>query len=145
MSTLVKGDTVPISFIGTAADVLKQYPNSPYTAFLVTTQDQVESYAQHCARLVDGLGILVAADSTNSLATVDVGSMSIGSSRAEQACHKTLLVSRTIRCVNMYKVRSGAALRWRCQLAEPTNNLKPTPAQSWSLHSLTTGICVLWC
>ncbi|KAL3159428.1 hypothetical protein ABBQ38_009857 [Trebouxia sp. C0009 RCD-2024] len=71
MSTLVKGDTVPISFIGTAADVLKQYPNSPYTAFLVTTQDQVESYAQHCARLVDGLGILVAADSTNSLATVD--------------------------------------------------------------------------
>lgn len=72
-STLVKGDTVPTSFTGTAADVLKQYPNSPYTAFLVTTQDQVESYAQHCARLFDGLDILVAADT--SVATVDVGDM----------------------------------------------------------------------
>ena len=72
MSTLVKADAVH-SFTGSAADVLKEYPNSPYTAFLVTTQDQVQCYAQHCARLSEGLGALVTEDSLNRSAIVHVG------------------------------------------------------------------------
>lgn len=72
MATLVKANTVH-SFTGTAADALRQCPDSPYTAFVVTTQDQVECYAQHCARLSEGLGALVVADSLDGESTLDVG------------------------------------------------------------------------
>ena len=72
MATLVQADTV-YSFTGTAADLLKQYPDSPYTAFVVTTQDQIECYAQHCARLSEGLSALVAVNGTDCCVAPDVG------------------------------------------------------------------------
>lgn len=72
MATLVKADTVN-SFTGTAADVLRQYPDSPYTAFVVTSQDQVECYAQHCARLSKGLSALVVVDNVDGESKLDVG------------------------------------------------------------------------
>lgn len=72
MATLIKADIVH-RFTGTAAELLKQYPGSPYTAFVVTTQDQVECYAQHCARLSEGLSALVAVDGRNTCHTPDVG------------------------------------------------------------------------
>lgn len=72
MATLVKADTVH-SFTGTAADVLRQYPDSPYTAFVVTTQDQVECFAQHCTRLYEGLDALVTVDSLDGESKLDVG------------------------------------------------------------------------
>ena len=72
MATLVQADLIH-SFTGTAADLLKQYPESPYTAFVVTTQNKIECYAQHCARLSDGLCALVATGGTNTCHRPDVG------------------------------------------------------------------------
>ena len=74
MATLVKADTIH-NVTGTAGDLLKQYPESPYTAFVVTTQDQIECYAQHCARLSEGLCALQAVDSTSNCRAPDVGGM----------------------------------------------------------------------
>lgn len=73
MSTLVKATKVQASSPGSAADVLKQYPRSPYTAFLVTKEDQVESYDQHCARLLEGLGVLAGPLDFHCLHELDVG------------------------------------------------------------------------
>ena len=63
MSTLVKAGHVQTCCPRPAADVLQAHPNSPYTAFLATEQDFVESYDQHCARLVEGMSTLIACDS----------------------------------------------------------------------------------
>lgn len=64
MSTLVKAGLVQTCCPGPAADVLQAHPNSPYTAFLATSQDLVDNYDQHCTRLVEGMSALRACDSS---------------------------------------------------------------------------------
>ncbi len=55
MPVFVKETTLQAAVPSTAAELLKSYPNSPYTSFLVTSRGYISSLDQHCTRLSSGL------------------------------------------------------------------------------------------
>lgn len=55
MPVFVKESTLQAAVPSTAAELLKSYPNSPYTSFLVTSKGFISSLDQHCTRLSSGL------------------------------------------------------------------------------------------
>ena len=57
----------------TAAEFLKGYPASPYTALLVTKLDRVSSFDLHCKRLTTGLTALTAPTVTHTVSSLEVG------------------------------------------------------------------------
>lgn len=63
MSVVVKKSTLLADAPDTAAEFLKRYPSSPYTAFLVTANNHVSCFDQHCDRLAAGFTALAAARS----------------------------------------------------------------------------------
>ncbi len=55
MPVFVKETTLQAAVPSTAAELLKSYPNSPYTSLLVTSRGYISSFDQHCTRLSSGL------------------------------------------------------------------------------------------
>lgn len=61
MPVLVKETTLQVAVPDTAAELLKAYPRSPYTALLVSFSDHISCFDQHCTRLASGLSKLTSA------------------------------------------------------------------------------------
>ena len=55
MPVFVKETTLQAAVPSTAAELLKSYPNSPYTSLLVTSRGYISSLDEHCTRLSSGL------------------------------------------------------------------------------------------
>ena len=61
MPVLVNETTLQVAVPDTAAELLQAYPNSPYTALLVSSSDHISCFDQHCTRLASGLSKLTPA------------------------------------------------------------------------------------